>query len=275
MRASCCWIGLCAPAGAIVLPTTPRVGVSRSVPVVAALPSDGEDLGVRYVRVSVGNAELLARAATKETVKTVGKSDGININIAGVQIWPNPTPSVIGLTVVMAMFLRKVFIKGGFMEAIAEGPDKRFLTSSKAEEAELHEFQCEKCGFTIFPARGREGKFFPDDYKCQMCNAPKEAFFDMNSLDDPRAIAARANDKDFTYETEEIEVNVAENDDEDFSTTMNGKQNLSRLVLDVAQTFHLRQVHALRAHNRPQSSGKGVPFSRSRSRHAVFPSHLC
>ena len=47
-----------------------------------------------------------------------------------------------------------------------------------AAHQELHAFTCENCGFTIFPARGREGKFFPDNYKCMQCGAPKEAFFD-------------------------------------------------------------------------------------------------
>eukprot|EP00962_Isochrysis_galbana_P034133 scaffold11504_cov92-Isochrysis_galbana.AAC.1 len=202
MRALCL-IGLCALGRALVLaPAARAAGGARCLPVVAALPPDVEP-GARRVRVTVGSCELLAaRATTKQAVKSVAESKGLNINVGGVQVWPNPTPSVIGLAVILGLFARKVFLKGGLMAAIREGPDLRFLAQTKAQEAELHEFQCEKCGFTIFPARGREGKFFPDDYKCQSCGAPKESFFDMNSLDDPRAIAARANDKDFTYETE-------------------------------------------------------------------------
>ena len=43
----------------------------------------------------------------------------------------------------------------------------------------------------MFPARGREGKFFPDSFKCPNCAAPKEAFFDMNDLSDPRTLKAQ------------------------------------------------------------------------------------
>ena len=44
------------------------------------------------------------------------------------------------------------------------GLDKgdEFKVANVEEEAELHEFVCEECGFTLFPARGREGKFFAD-----------------------------------------------------------------------------------------------------------------
>ncbi|EOD06127.1 hypothetical protein EMIHUDRAFT_219448 [Emiliania huxleyi CCMP1516] len=151
----------------------------------------------RVVRVSVRNSQLLASTATAKKVQTEDPS-ALNINLGGVQIWPKPQGSVIGLFVLMLALVRKAIIKGGFRKAFLEMADSRYLASSKQEEAELHEFQCEKCSFTIFPARGREGKFFPDDYKCQSCGAPKEAFFDMNSLDDPRAIEARANDPDFS-----------------------------------------------------------------------------
>ena len=161
----------------------------------------------RVVRVSVRNSQLLASTATAKKVQTEDPS-ALNINLGGVQIWPKPQGSVIGLFVLMLALVRKAIIKGGFRKAFLEMADSRYLASSKQEEAELHEFQCEKCSFTIFPARGREGKFFPDDYKCQSCGAPKEAFFDMNSLDDPRAIEARANDPDFVYTTEQIELDA-------------------------------------------------------------------
>jgi rubredoxin len=203
-----CLIGLCALGRALVLaPAARATGGSRCRAVVAALPPDAEP-GARRVRVRVGSSELLAAAKAKQVVKSVGEKPGININLAGVQVWPNPPNYLIALAFFMSLFARKVFMAGGLMEAIRDGPDLRFLAKTKAQEAELHEFQCEKCGFTIFPARGREGKFFPDDYKCQMCAAPKESFFDMNSFEDPRAIAARANDKHFTYETEVIEIDL-------------------------------------------------------------------
>jgi len=37
-------------------------------------------------------------------------------------------------------------------------------------------YECEECGFTLFPAKGREFKFFPASYTCPECNAPKDKF---------------------------------------------------------------------------------------------------
>ena len=36
--------------------------------------------------------------------------------------------------------------------------------------------ECEECGYTLFIAAGREGKFFGDSYKCPECGAPKSKF---------------------------------------------------------------------------------------------------
>jgi len=36
--------------------------------------------------------------------------------------------------------------------------------------------ECSKCGYTIFPAAGREWKFFGEDFKCPQCGAPKSDF---------------------------------------------------------------------------------------------------
>jgi len=162
----------------------------------------------RVLLVSARNSQLLASTATAKKVRTEAPS--MNINLGGVQIWPKPSRSVIGLLVVMLLFVRRVIIKGGqaFIIDKVDKADPQYLASTKQEEAELHEFVCEKCSFTIFPSRGREGKFFPDGYKCQGCGAPKEAFFDMNSMDDPRAIEARANDPNFDYTTEQIELDA-------------------------------------------------------------------
>ena len=52
------------------------------------------------------------------------------------------------------------------------------MVTDESEETDLKAFSCNECGYTIFPARGREGKFFPSDYKCAMCGAGREAFED-------------------------------------------------------------------------------------------------
>ena len=52
----------------------------------------------------------------------------------------------------------------------SDEPNPERIEEGSSLENELHEFQCENCGFTLFPARGREGKFFPDNFKCmQVC----------------------------------------------------------------------------------------------------------
>jgi rubredoxin len=39
--------------------------------------------------------------------------------------------------------------------------------------------ECSNCGYTLFPAAGREFKFFGDDFKCPQCGSSKEAFKDV------------------------------------------------------------------------------------------------
>ena len=36
--------------------------------------------------------------------------------------------------------------------------------------------ECDECGYTLFIAAGREGKFFGNNYKCPTCGAPKSKF---------------------------------------------------------------------------------------------------
>jgi len=66
------------------------------------------------------------------------------------------------------------------LAAMSASVDKKYVASSEQEQKELHMFMCSECGYTLFPARGREASFFPDKFKCPMCQAPKSAFFDMS-----------------------------------------------------------------------------------------------
>ena len=45
-------------------------------------------------------------------------------------------------------------------------------------DAGTHEYECTKCGYVLFPAAGREFKFFGDDFECPGCGAGKDAFVD-------------------------------------------------------------------------------------------------
>jgi rubredoxin len=44
--------------------------------------------------------------------------------------------------------------------------------------AGTHEYECTTCGYMLFPAAGREFKFFGNDFKCPQCGAAKSAFVD-------------------------------------------------------------------------------------------------
>lgn len=37
-------------------------------------------------------------------------------------------------------------------------------------------YQCGNCGYTLFIAKGREFKFYGDDFKCPECGAEKDKF---------------------------------------------------------------------------------------------------
>mmetsp|Transcript_137483 Transcript_137483/g.342976 ORF Transcript_137483/g.342976 Transcript_137483/m.342976 type:complete len:259 (+) Transcript_137483:71-847(+) len=73
---------------------------------------------------------------------------------------------------------------------VSASVDMKYVASSEQEQKELHSFMCSGCGYTLFPARGREAAFFTDTFKCPMCGAPKEDFFDMNEDEDASPAAS-------------------------------------------------------------------------------------
>jgi len=46
-----------------------------------------------------------------------------------------------------------------------------------------HEYECTKCGYTMYPAAGREFKFYGADFKCPTCGTGKEDFVDNGLVD--------------------------------------------------------------------------------------------
>lgn len=53
--------------------------------------------------------------------------------------------------------------------------------SGEPAKANVHAYQCSDCGYTLFPAAGREFKFYGDDFVCPACGAPKDKFVDLNT----------------------------------------------------------------------------------------------
>ena len=195
----------------------PLLVARRVCPPLRARADPSEALSRRVVRVHVPNAELMA--ATVE--QAVQKKKGIySIAIGGreyIQFSHDMTNTFRWLAVILGLVLVKVIRAGSIGVLFAdEEPNWKHIARSKAEEAEQHEFCCERCGYTLFPARGREGKFFPDSFTCPnpTCNAPKEAFFDMTDLSDARTLKALEEDEDFDYEIEEIEVSLEQDEPE-------------------------------------------------------------
>ena len=56
----------------------------------------------------------------------------------------------------------------------AEGDEDEGESDSEAPTSNV--FSCSECGYTLFIAKGRELKFYGDDFKCPECGAGKEKF---------------------------------------------------------------------------------------------------
>ena len=85
----------------------------------------------------------------------------------------------IGMGYLLIKIVRARVMKRG-KTVLSAMPTWGYLVSSKEEEMEfLHAYCCKQCGTTIFPARGRDAKFFPKDIECFSCGAKgREMFFD-------------------------------------------------------------------------------------------------
>lgn len=91
---------------------------------------------------------------------------------------------------VLALAIKMFKVKSGEMRGTPPSLNRvtlhKTVITSEEEEAELHVFKCGGCGYEIYPARGREFKFFPDSFKCPLCGTPKSEFWDLNDPNDPR-----------------------------------------------------------------------------------------
>jgi rubredoxin len=86
-----------------------------------------------------------------------------------------------GIFIVLLNVLRRL-TRQKEAELVPVGSEK-YRTDS---DEQLHVYRCGQCGYTLYPARGRELKFFPNTFKCPQCSAPKSEFWDLNDPDDPR-----------------------------------------------------------------------------------------
>ncbi|GMI56481.1 hypothetical protein ScalyP_jg4238, partial [Parmales sp. scaly parma] len=96
--------------------------------------------------------------------------------------------------------IKKFLAKGKFIKGSSDGTDEpnwKYVTTDKKQEKELKAYSCNNCGYTLFPARGREGKFFPPGFTCPICRSGADAFEDVRD----------------EYDTNEIEEDMPEFED--------------------------------------------------------------
>ena len=52
---------------------------------------------------------------------------------------------------------------------------------SSPQDSTVSIYECGSCGYTLFPAKGREFKFFPEDYVCPECGGAREGFIERSA----------------------------------------------------------------------------------------------
>ena len=126
-------------------------------------PANGK--GERMMRVHVPHSDLLAQTAT--TTEAPKKQKGIRhlqIGSTRIEFAHDMTQSFLWSGLFLSLAIGKIIRVG--KSAWQDEPNYKHIARNEAEETELREFCCEDCGYTMFPARGREGKFFPSNFKC-------------------------------------------------------------------------------------------------------------
>jgi len=73
---------------------------------------------------------------------------------------------------------RKVDADGKLVDPTEEDDDEDDSSGGGGGAPSGSVYECTECGYTLFPAAGREFKFFPDSFKCPECGAPKDKFVD-------------------------------------------------------------------------------------------------
>jgi rubredoxin len=162
-----------------------------------------------------GNTRLIGIvgkiSVTRETkTETVEVAQG-DSGLFGLQVrafWDKMGVLPIGITMfgVAALALKLAKVKNGAWRAGDDGVNRATthtsIPSTAEELQELHVFKCSGCGYEMYPARGREFKFFPDSFKCPLCQTPKDGFWDLNDPTDPRNQEDDENDEDSEEEAQ-------------------------------------------------------------------------
>lgn len=113
----------------------------------------------------VHNTELLSARTATATQESAKKGiHKVSIGSMEINFSHDMTTTFKWGGIILALVIVKILRKGKY--AFIEEPNTKYIASNLQEKAELHEYVCEQCRYTLFPARGRDGKFFPDDFRC-------------------------------------------------------------------------------------------------------------
>eukprot|EP00600_Ochromonadales_sp_CCMP1393_P008002 CAMPEP_0174971066 /NCGR_PEP_ID=MMETSP0004_2-20121128/9770_1 /TAXON_ID=420556 /ORGANISM="Ochromonas sp., Strain CCMP1393" /LENGTH=225 /DNA_ID=CAMNT_0016220943 /DNA_START=47 /DNA_END=724 /DNA_ORIENTATION=+ len=88
-----------------------------------------------------------------------------------------------------------------------EKSDEPVAVVEKMEELPYQVFECEVCEMNMRPAKGRAEKIFSRErFRCSRCGARASAYFNIDDMNDPRAVARK----------ERLEREAEEEDDYDY-----------------------------------------------------------
>lgn len=181
-------LAVCAPAPRLFCGPAVHEGSSRGVLAGRPLrgdPSLAAPLTTREAKGGMGGIEVKSQKLN-DSVRNLGFIAAIGGVIAASWFFTGKWWKI-PLAFALPSMIYRIISTGGDTGKLAEvsaSVDPKYICSSEESQKELHMFMCSGCGYTLFPARGREAAFFTSNFKCPMCGAPKEDFFDMNDDDD-------------------------------------------------------------------------------------------
>lgn len=164
-------------------------------------------------------------AVYKESKEDVFETviDSPLLNVIGILF--NPLTLVLALyfssvawsNVVWFQQILKLFGRG----KLVENKSNKDKTPS-VEDLPFQTFECQKCGMELRPARGRAEKILGRErFRCSKCGAKASAYFDIDDLNDPRAIArleriaTEKEDEDNAPDVSDEDDDVNEDDEEE------------------------------------------------------------
>lgn len=135
-----------------------------------------------------------ATATRSEKLETLEESDGNVGGFLGLKArayWNSIgfLPLFFGGLGILALTIKAIKVMQGqwtSTDGVNRAMTPESIITTEEQERELHVFKCGGCGYEMYPARGREFKFFPDNFKCPLCGSPKSEFWDLKDPNDPR-----------------------------------------------------------------------------------------